>query len=139
MIAFHNSLIEIPEWGTITLIEVLWLASGLMALAFASLRIRPLWIDYELTKRLGDADLYIIARGYLRREALRIVTALAITFIGAYSVLTNPAFSGPARVSVGGLLVTASLFVVSLIVSMNSILDWHDRVRTMEIIRRGIK
>jgi len=139
MIAFHNSLIEIPEWGTINLIEVLWLASGLMALTFASLRIRPLWVDYELSKRVGDADLCIIARGYLRRETLRIVTALAITLIGVYSVLTDPAIPGPARVSVAGLLITVGLFVISLVVSINSILDWHDRVRTMEIVRRRIK
>jgi hypothetical protein len=134
---FSNTVIEIPQWGSATLIEILWLASGLMALSFSSLRIHALWVDYQLTMRLGHADLCIIARGYLRREVLRIVTALAITFIGVYSVLTDPLLPGPARISISGLLITASLFVISLIVSVNSVLDWHDRIRTMEIVRRS--
>lgn len=138
MIAFHNSVIEIPSWQTVTLIEALWLASGLMALAFASLRIHPLWVDYELTKRLDQEDLCIIARGYLRREVLRIVTGAAITIIGVYAVSTNSLVPGPARVSVAGLLITASLFLISLIVSLNSILDWRDRANTIAIVlKRG--
>lgn len=136
MIAFHNSLIEVPEWGTANLIEILWLFSGLMALSFAGLRIRPLWIDYQLSKRLGYDDLRIIARGYLRREALRVVTAASIIFIGSYTCLVDSVVAGPARVTVGVLIITAALFVISLIVSVNSILDWRDRALTIEIVNR---
>ena len=136
MIAFHHSLIEIPSWGRVTLIEVLWLASGIMALAFATLRIQPLWIDYQITKRLGKQDLCIIAFGYLRREILRIVTASSITFIGIYVCVTSPMIPGPARVSITGLIITACLFLISLIVSLNSILDWRDRNNTIEIVNR---
>lgn len=134
MISFHNSLIEIPEWGSISLIEILWLASGMFALGVSSMRIMPLWSDYQLTKQLDHKDLCIIARGYLRREILRIVTALIITFIGVYTVVTYPAMPGPARVSVAGILITAGLFLISLIVSIQSILDWRDRAKTIEIV-----
>ena len=136
VIAFHNSLIDIPSWGRVTLIEILWLASGLMALTFASLRVKPLWVDYTITKHLDQQDLCIIAYGYLRREVLRIITASSITFIGIYVCVTTPVTPGPARVTVTGLILTACLFVISLIVSLNSVLDWRDRNNTIAIVTK---
>jgi len=133
---FHNSLIEIPQWGRVTLVEVLWLASGLMALTFALLRLKPLWIDYQITKRLDQADLCVISFGYLRREALRIVTALSIVFIGVYTCATTSVIPGPAKVSLTGLIITSSLFIVSLSVSAQSILDWRDRNKTIAIVTK---
>jgi hypothetical protein len=136
MIAFHNSLIEIPEWGRVSLVEVLWLASGIMALTFATLRLKPLWIDYQITKRLDHEDLCIISFGYLRREVLRIVSALSIVVVGVYTCATNSAVPGPSRISVTGLVITASLFIISLAVSAQSILDWRDRNKTIAIVTK---
>lgn len=135
-IAFHNTLIEVPAWGSATLVEILWLASGLMALLFSSLRIRPLWLDYQVTKRLKQEDLCIIAFGYLRREILRIVTAIDIALIGLWYVANSSPIPGPAKLTIGGLLITVGLFIISLIVSVNSVLDWRDRNNTIEIVRK---
>lgn len=134
--AFHQTIIEIPQWGRVTLIEALWLLSGLMALCFAVLRIRPLWDDYQSSKRVGEEDLCVIAFGYLRREALRVATALCITYVGVWVCLTKSIVPGPARISLSGLFLTIALFIISLIVSIQSIMDWRNRNKTIEIVTK---
>lgn len=127
-------LIEIPQWGTLNLIEAIWLFSGLVALGFALLRIRSLWGDYMATKKIGQDDLCIIARGYLRREAIRIAQAITIIGIGIYAGLDPPAIPGPARTSITGLVLTAALILVSALVSIQSLLDWRDREEVRRIL-----
>lgn len=119
--------IEIPQWGNATIVELAWLASGLLALLFASLRLRPLSQDFHNARGSREHDLFIIARGYFRRELLRIVQAVAIISIGLYAAQEPPVVPGPARTTVTGLILTAVLIVVSLIISVQSILDWRDR------------
>lgn len=139
MIGFHQTLIEIPRWKTVTLVEALWLASGIMAMTFASLRLKPLWYDYQISKRLGQDDLCIIAFGYLRREALRVATALSIIGTGIWTCTTDSARPGPAVTSISGLFLTASLLSISLIVSVQSVMDWNDRNKTIDIVLKRDK
>lgn len=132
-----TTLIEIPQWGTWTLIEALWLAAGVLALGVSSVRIRVLWWDYQDTRALGEDDLRLLARGYLRREIVRIATATDIIAIGLYVGLQAAPVPGPAYVTVGALVLTAGLIVVALLVSVQSILDWRDRRAIREAIRRS--
>lgn len=127
MIALHNHIIEIPSWGTLTLIEAIWLWSGLLALTFAGLRMSPLLDDYRLAGKTSERDLSVIARGYLRRELIRVAQACTIIAIGVYTALEPSSVPGPARTSVVGLVITAALILLSLLVSLQSYLDWRDR------------
>lgn len=130
-----TTLIEIPQWGDWTLIEAIWFGAGLLALCVASLRVRALWLDYRYARALGAEDLHLLARGYLRREVLRIAQAVIVVSIGLYAGLQPPAIPGPARVSTVGLIITAGLIAIALLVAVQSSLDWHDR----KVIRRILK
>jgi hypothetical protein len=130
------TLIEIPQWGSATLIEVIWLLSGLLAFVFTNLRLPSLWHDYRDTTEMHEEDLCLIARGYLRREAIRLLQSICIVSIGLYSVSQDPATPGAARVSIAGLILTAGLIMVSLLVAAQSYLDWRDREDVRRIITR---
>lgn len=130
-------LIEIPSWGPATLIEIIWLASGILALVAAGLRIRPLFGDFLFARASRERDLYVLARGYFRREVIRIGQGLAIASIGVYTVQQPSLIPGPARTTVTGLVLTAVLIVISLLVTVQSVLDWRDReeVRRLQGLR----
>jgi hypothetical protein len=120
-------LIEIPSWGSANLLEIVWLASGVLALFIAGLRIRPLIRDFRIALATRERDLYVIARGYFRREVIRLSQAVAIISIGVYTAQEPQLLPGPARTSITGLVLTAVLLVISLLVSLQSVLDWRDR------------
>lgn len=129
-----TTLIEIPQWHTFTIIEAIWLFSGLLALAISGFRLRPLLNDLAVARKTGERDLYVIARGYLRRELVRVGQALCIVGIGVYSASEPPAIPGPAVVSIVGLVITAVLLVISFLVSLQSYLDWRDREEVRKIL-----
>ena len=129
------TLIEIPQWSTVNLIELVWLCSGALALVFALARLRPLSTDYTNARASGEPDLVIIARGYLRREIIRVGQAASIIGIGLYAALEPPAIPGPARVSITGLVITAALISIALLVALQSYLDWRDREGVRWILR----
>lgn len=140
MSASHETLIEIPQWSTVTLIELIWLLAGILAFSISAVRFRPLLLDYRYTQALGEDDLCIIARGYLRREAVRVAQALCIISIGVYSAIAPPAFqqatgANAARVSLVGVVITGVLISISLLISVQSSLDWRDRNQVKRIIK----
>lgn len=121
------TLIEIPQWETINLIEAIWLGSGLLALSFAALRTPALLRDYRDALIANEPDICIIARGYLRREIIRIAQAICVVGIGTYAAQEPPLTPGPAQISVTGLVLTAVLILISLLVALQSFFDWRDR------------
>lgn len=126
--------IEIPSWSTVTLIEALWLGSGLIAMSFALLRIRPLRDDVRNAIILGEHDLCVIAKGYFRRELIRIGQATCVIGIGIYAATEPSPVSGPARTTLTGLIITAVLILISGLVSLQSFLDWRDRENIKRIL-----
>ena len=127
-------LIEVPQWGNVTLIEAVWLCSGLLAFTLAILRLPLLWRDARAARRVREKDLYVLARGYLRRELVRIWQALTIIIIGFYASVQPPAIPGPARISVTGLILTGGLLALGLLVALQSFLDWRDRAEVKRIL-----
>jgi hypothetical protein len=129
-----TTLIEIPQWSTVTLIEAVWLLAGVIAFAFAALRMRPLLDDFRRAVEAREDDVCIIARGYLRRELIRVAQSLCVISVGLYAAAEAPAVPGPARISIIGLVVTAVLIAISVLVALQSFLDWRDRNEIRRIL-----
>ena len=128
------TLIEIPQWGNVTLIEAIWLASGVLGMLVSLLRMSPLRRDYLNARAIGDQFLRVLARSYLRRESIRIAASGAIISIGVKVCWDPPPVPGPANVSIVGLWLTATLLAVALSFSVQSILDWRDRKELRRIL-----
>lgn len=129
------TLIEIPQWGTWNLIEIIWFASGVIALLFSGIRMRPLWWDVRDAWHANEKDLFILARGYLRRELVRIAQALCVVGIGLYTGFDEPLVPGPAKVTITALVITGALILISLLISVQSALDWRNRQEVKDIVR----
>lgn len=132
-----TTLIEIPSWGTMTLIEAIWLASGLLALIFTIFHIGPLYDDWRVSKLTGRLVLSKVAWGYVRREIIRMAQAVCLTTIGVYAAVTEPVTPGPAVVSVVGLVLTGVLLCLAFLVSLQSLLDWRTRSEVQDLIAHG--
>lgn len=132
-----QTLIEIPAWGTLTLIEAIWLVSGLTAMIFAGSHIRPLYDDWALARDSGRPVLTAVAGGYLRREIVRLAQGVCLASIGVYAALEPPAIPGPAFVTPVGLVLTGVLLTVSLLVSVQSGWDWRTRHEVQRLIAEG--
>lgn len=132
------TLIEVPSWGTMSLIEALWLGSGLTALVFALLRMRPLWDDMRNVRDLKEDDLCVIAKGYLRRELIRLAQATCVISVGLYSAAEPSAIPGPTRVSIVGLVITTVLITISALIALQSYLDWRNRTAIKRILEGSL-
>jgi hypothetical protein len=128
------TIVEIPQWGNVTLIEAIWLLAGVVAFAFAALRMRPLLKDYQRAGEAGEADICIIAKGYLRRELIRMAQSLCVISVGLYAAAEAPAVPGSARISIVGLVVTGVLIAISALVAFQSFFDWRDRNEIRRIL-----
>lgn len=121
------TLIEIPSWGNVTLIEAMWLISGLVVLTVSSAYLRPLSLDWMAAAASRRDVLRVVAAGNLRREVLRLAQGLAIAGIGIYVATQPTAVPGPAVTTVTGLVLTGALIAIALLVAGGSISDWHAR------------
>lgn len=131
--------VEIPQWGSATLIEVLWFASGIMAMAYCVAHVNALVDDYLLTLGLREdrPQLRVAARGNLRREGVRFVIGGMIAGLGLYSMLQPAVVPGPARISFVGLLITTVFLGISFSTALMSWWDWHDRGTIQGLIALG--
>lgn len=118
---------NVPQLGSVTLIEVVWLLAGVVALAFTAGHLRPLRDDYAVARRLGEPGIIVAARGNLRRELLRFSFGLTICAVGMFAAAQPPVVPGPARVSEVGLLITAGLLWLGWGTALMSWWDWRDR------------
>lgn len=132
-----TTLIEIPSWGNVTLIEAIWLASGLIALSVTAVHLGPLYEDYIAAKISGRAILGKVAWGYVRRELIRMAQGICLVTIGAYAAIEPPSRPGPTVVSLVGLVLTAVLFILSFLVSLQSVFDWRTREEVQRLIAAG--
>lgn len=129
-----TTLIQIPQWGRLTLLEGVWLGSGLMALGFSAAHLPQLTRDYIVSLQTGRRVLQIVAWGYVRRELFRFLQGACLTVIGAYAALLENPIPGPAKVSIVGLVLTSVLFLLAFLVSAQSFFDWRTRTETQRLI-----
>lgn len=128
--SLFTTLIEIPSWGNITLIETIWVLSGVITVAFCGSHLRPLWHDYQLAKEIPDRPiLRIVTWSYVRREIIRLLQGLAIIGLGIYTFTEGPVVPGPAVVTYVGLVLTAVLVMLNLTTSLQSWWDFHTRAQ----------
>lgn len=133
----NATLIEIPSWGPLNLIEAIWLFSGVGALAFTTAHVRPLYRDWVAAGMAGRPVLRLVAGGYLRRELIRMTQGGCLSAIGVYAALEPPPAPGPARISVIGLVITGMLLALAFLVSAQSWLDWRTRRAVQALIGQG--
>lgn len=132
-----TTLIEIPSWGDVTLIEAIWLGFGLMAVFFTLIHLGPLYDDWRVAKLTERPVLSKVAWGYVRREIIRLAQGICLTTIGIYAAVEPPAIPGPAVVSIVGLVLTGVLMALSFLISLQSMLDWRTRDEVQRLIAAG--
>ena len=132
-----TTLVRVPAWGDITLIEAIWLAAGLLAMFVTIFHLGPLYDDWRVAKLTGRVVLAKVAWGYVRREIIRLAQGVCLTAIGMYAAFEPPAIPGPAVVSIVGIVLTCVLLALSLLVSLQSLLDWRTRDEVQRLIAQG--
>lgn len=130
-----TTLVEIPQWGSITLIELIWLLSGVVAAGFTGSHLSALWKDYRAAKTTSNKVIMIMSRDYLRREVLRSLEAALILGLGGYAGVSDPPVPGPAFITIVGLVLTGVFLLIGTFVSIQSYWDWHSRKEIKEILK----
>lgn len=132
-----TTLIEVPSWGTVSLIEALWTLSGVLMLAVSGWAFPKVLGDYVVTRRVpghySDAR-ELLARGHVRREAIRIAQGVIVLGVGLFAVFTEPVTPGPVVTTPLGLVLTAGLFALALLTAAQSILDRRQRDQAERMI-----
>lgn len=131
---FATTLIEIPQWGNVTLIELIWLMTGVIAMLFTGIHIKPLWTDYNTSRLTKNRILIVMARDYFRREILRCLEGSLITGLGCYVCALKPVAPGPAYISIVGLIVTIVFLLIGTFVSIQSNWDWYSRKEIQHLL-----
>jgi hypothetical protein len=132
-------LIPIPQWGTASLIEIIWFAVGLCAFILSLVSTPKVLTDYGISKEapdrgsvVGEARL-LLARGHVRREVIRLLQSGIIMSIGAYALVQPNVFT---KITVSGLILTAGLVALAVLVALQSLLDRNQRRHAEEVLDR---
>lgn len=129
-----TTLIEVPQWGNATLIELIWLMSGVFAMLFTAAHFPPLLKDYKTSKITNNRVVILMAQDYFRREVLRCLEGSLIVIVGGYASLTKPLVPGPAFITIVGLVITIVFLLFGTFVSIQSAWDWHSRTEIKHLL-----
>ena len=121
-----QTVIGVPAWGSVTIIEAIWLLTGISAMFFTAAHIRPLYDDWVAARLDGRPEIQLVAAGYLRREVIRFLQGVCLMSIGLYAAASEPAI-GKNVVTPVGLVLTMVLFLLAVLVSVQSWWDWRTR------------
>lgn len=125
-----TTLIEVPSWGSVSLIEALWTLSGVVMIVVSAWALPVVVEDYVITKRVpgyySDARA-LIARGHVRREVIRLAQGGIVTVVGLFAIFTDPARPGPTLITPLGIVLTAGLIALALLTAFQSVLDRRQR------------
>lgn len=132
-----GAIYEIPSWGSITLIELIWILIGVVQCAFCLLHMRALTEDWMVATRQDRPVLREIAWGYLRREIMRFLSGLAIVGLGIYTALEPNPLPGPAFITPTGIFISVILFFIAFTSAIQSVLDWRTRHLVQQLIIKG--
>ncbi len=131
-----TTLIEIPSWGSASLIEIVWLFTGLAVVLFSTLGIPEAVNLWKVAIYQGDELMITIASGYVRREAIRTFNGLVISGIGLYACLAGQSRPGPVVVSPVGLVLTSGLLLIGFLIALQSVLDRAQQRRVAQILEQ---
>jgi hypothetical protein len=132
-------LIPVPQWGTASLIEIIWFVVGLCAFIFSMVAMPKVVTDYVLSRdaadrgsKVGKARL-LLARGHVRREVIRLIQSGIIMGIGAYALVQPNLFT---KITPSGLILTIGLVALAVLVAFQSLLDRNQRRHAEDVLDR---
>ena len=126
------TLIEVPTWGTMNLVEFLWLLAGAGAMFFPAIHLRPLYRDWLAAQIANLPIIQLVAAGYLRREIIRLLQGVCITAIGVYASVSDSPIGD--MVTVTALVITGVFLSLAALVTVQSIWDWKTRGQVQHLI-----
>ena len=130
-----ETLIHVPQFWTVSLLELVWTISGVILLVIVTLNFRDLLDEIGLRPGVRGAKerhaSLVIVHSYYRREFIRMFKAIIVIVIGIVAdIAPNPIEYTNAT----GLVLTFGLFTLSALVALQSILDRLDRHHVSRII-----
>ena len=142
VLALATRLYEVPQWGTATLPEVIWLFSGVLALFFCAAHLPSLVRDYRAARTVKSSGaglnqprvLRLVAWSYVRRELIRLVQAGIIAGFGIYGTVIPPAAPGPAVISILGIILTGLFLIINFSVALMSWWDFKTRSQVQTLL-----
>lgn len=117
-------------WHT-TLLEILWVAIGLVGLFFTVSNLRDINRNIEAVRKLNGNRLphydqmLIVAFGHYRNELFRVGKTVTIIALGVLTMGLRNASSG---YTTAGVAVTIGFFMIALLIVLPSILDKRQRL-----------
>lgn len=130
-----ETLIRVPQYGTVSLLELVWTVSGVGLMVLIFVNFKDLLDEIGVRPGLRGAKerhaSLVIVHSYYRREFLRLFKSFIITGIG---IVADVAPNLSHYTNATGLVVTVGLFSLSALVGLQSVLDRIDRKRVSQII-----
>lgn len=132
---------RVPEWGTVTLVELIWLVLGVLGVAITAAALVLIARDRRVFyANIGTGldptrreAVHLLWRSHLLREAGRVFQMTIMLSIGAWAC-TQPPLVRPTITTPTGLIITFALFVWAAFAAGQSIADSLVRRRITEIL-----
>lgn len=117
------TLIRVPSYGTVSLIEFIWTMTGLITILYCVFQLRRAEFRLYDVKRSGrNGSMILLAKGYVEREIVRVLQGVCIFGIGIYAdVQTAP--GGVNYITPAGIVITFALFMLGVLVVFQSVSD----------------
>ena len=131
---FSSTLIEIPQWHGITILEAIWTVVGLITVILVLCMLKIVtegWLSTPEGTIERDAS-----RAYVRREVIRLLQGLCVFGVGIYVTFWVDSPPGPAYTTIAGLIVVIALFAIAILVALQSLWDWQARNRIIKELRQ---
>lgn len=139
-----TTTISIPSWGSVSLIDVLWMIAGVMGLIVASWGLRGSIENMGRVARQEFSDIVerrgsvLITRNYILHDLLRITTFILVCFVGVIAITQGPPPGTAAVVTPVGLAISVLFFLIVIISGIHSYLDQRQRKLLDNLFSEGI-
>lgn len=129
-------LITVPSWRNATILEAVWLLSGLVSLVVSLWNVRDAYRDmvalaeWARDKRMHELHfnmLRLVAGANVRDETFRIAVSMLIVAVGFVGVFTPNPLNGTTTLT--GLFVTVALVGIAVMTVVRGVLDVRLRRR----------
>lgn len=133
------TLIEIPQVGSATAIEIIWTVAGIIVFILSVWNLIGVLNDlvaasYATAQGEHGVIILMLAWGYTRRELIRVFQCIIIIVIGLLACLTPSPALVATRITIVGLILTIGLVLISLLIGLQSFLDLRQRQHIASLI-----